>query len=201
MFYDALENRHGLRHDPFKALVSPRPIGWVSTLARNGVANLAPYSFFAAVAEKPAYVMFAASGTKDSRRNAEETGEFVCSVATYDLRDKMNLTAARLAPDQSEFDHAGLMRAPSHFVAPPRVAESPASLECRYWKTIEFPPSGPDSKPHAAIFGLVVGIHIDDSVIRDGLVITDLMRPIARLGYREYAVVSAANMFSMASPA
>jgi flavin reductase (DIM6/NTAB) family NADH-FMN oxidoreductase RutF len=200
MFYDALENHHGLRHDPFKALVSPRPIGWVSTLGRNGVANLAPYSFFAAVSEKPAYVMFAASGTKDSRRNAEETGEFVCSVATYHLREKMNLTAARLGPNESEFDHAGLTRAPSHFVAPPRVGESPASLECRYWKTLEFPAVGPDDKPHAAIFGLVVGIHIDDSVIRDGIVITDLMRPIARLGYRDYAEISAANMFSMASP-
>jgi flavin reductase (DIM6/NTAB) family NADH-FMN oxidoreductase RutF len=87
MHYDALKNAHGLKHDPFKALVSPRPVGWVSTLSKEGVANLAPYSFFAAVSEKPAYVMFAASGSKDTRRNAEETGEFTCSVATYALRD------------------------------------------------------------------------------------------------------------------
>lgn len=197
MFYDALENRHGLRHDPFKALVSPRPIGWVSTLSRSGVANLAPYSFFAALAEKPAYVIFSASGAKDSRCNAEETGEFVCSVATYDLRERMNRTAARLGADESEFAHAGLTPAPSHFVKPPRVAESPAALECRTWRTIELPPATPDAKPHAAIIGLVVGIHIEDAYVRDGLVITDLMRPIARLGYRDYAWIGAENMFSM----
>jgi flavin reductase (DIM6/NTAB) family NADH-FMN oxidoreductase RutF len=200
MFYDALENRHGLRHDPFKALVSPRPVGWVSTLGRNGVVNLAPYSFFAAISEKPAYVMFAASGSKDTRRNAEETGEFVCSVATYALREKMNLTAARLPPESSEFIHADLTPAASHFVKPPRVAESPAALECRYWKTIELPAATPDAKPHAVIIGLVVGIHIEDDYIRDGIVITDLMRPVARLGYRDYAWIGADNMFSMASP-
>ena len=200
MHYDALENRHGLKHDPFKALVTPRPIGWVSTLGRNGVANVAPYSFFAAVSEKPAYVMFSASGAKDTRRNAEETGEFVCSVATYALRDKMNLTASTLGPDESEFSFAGLTPAPSHFVKPPRVAESPASLECRYFKTVEFPSVRPDDKPHAAVFGLVVGIHIADEYIRDGIVITDLMRPIARLGYRDYAVIGDANMFTMPSP-
>ena len=200
MHYDALENRHGLKHDPFKALVTPRPVGWVSTLGRNGIANVAPYSFFAAVSEKPAYVMFSASGAKDTRRNAEETGEFVCSVATYALRDKMNLTASRLGPDESEFAFAGLTPAPSHFVKPPRVAESPASLECRYFKTVEFPAIRPDDKPHAAVFGLVVGIHIEDEYIRDGIVITDLMRPIARLGYRDYAVIGDENMFTMPSP-
>jgi len=200
MHYDALENRHGLKHDPFKALVTPRPVGWVSTLGRNGIANVAPYSFFAAVTEKPAYVMFSASGAKDTRRNAEETGEFVCSVATYALRDKMNLTASRLGPDESEFAFAGLTPAPSHFVKPPRVAESPASLECRYYKTVEFPAIRPDDKPHAAVFGLVVGIHIEDEYIRDGVVITDLMRPIARLGYRDYAVIGDENMFTMPSP-
>jgi flavin reductase (DIM6/NTAB) family NADH-FMN oxidoreductase RutF len=200
MFYDALKNEHGLKHDPFKALVSPRPVGWVSTLSKTGVANLAPYSFFAALAEKPAYVMFSASGSKDTRRNAEETGEFVCSVATYDLREKMNLTATRLPYGESEFDYAGLTPAASHFVKPPRVAESPAALECRYWKTIELPSSTPDAKPHAVIIGLVVGIHIEEAFIRDGIVVTDLMRPIARLGYRDYAWIGAENMFAMESP-
>ena len=200
MHYDALKNAHGLKHDPFKALVSPRPVGWVSTLSKDGVANLAPYSFFAAVSEKPAYVMFAASGSKDTRRNAEETGEFTCSVATYALREKMNLTASRLAHNKSEYDFAGLTPAPSHFVKPPRVAESPAALECRYWKTIELPGVTPDAKPHAIVIGLVVGIHIEDSYIRDGIVVTDLMRPIARLGYRDYAWIGAENMFAMNSP-
>ena len=200
MFYDALQNQHGLKHDPFKALVTPRPIGWVSTLGRNGVANVAPYSFFAAVSEKPAYVMFSASGAKDTRRNAEETGEFVCSVASFALREQMNLTASTLGPDESEFAFAGLTPAPSHFVKPPRVAQSPAALECRYFKTVEFPAVGPHDKPHAAVFGLVVGIHIEDEYIRDGLVSTDLMRPIARLGYRDYALVSGESMFTMPSP-
>lgn len=199
MFYDALQNNHGLRHDPFKALVTPRPIGWVSTLSRDGVANLAPYSFFAAVSEKPAYVMFAASGSKDTRRNAEETGEFVCSVATYELREQMNLTATGLPHGESEFDYAGLSCAPSHFVRPPRVAESPASLECRYWSTIELPPVTPDAKPHAIVIGLVVGIHIDEAFIDDGMVATGRMRPIARLGYRDYAWIGPENIFTMAS--
>ncbi len=201
MFYDALKNEHGLKHDPFKALVSPRPVGWVSTLSKNGISNLAPYSFFTALAEKPAYVMFSASGSKDTRRNAEETGEFVCSVATYDLRKKMNLTAARLPYDESEFDYAGLTPAASHFVKPPRVAESPAALECRYWKTVELPSATPDAKPHAVIIGLVVGIHIEDAYISEGIVVTDLMRPIARLGYRDYAWIDADNIFTMVSPA
>ena len=200
MFYDALKNEHGLKHDPFKALVSPRPVGWVSTLNKEGKANLAPYSFFAAIAEKPAYVLFSASGSKDTRRNVEETGEFVCSVATYDLREKMNLTAARLPHGDSEFDYAGLTPAASHFVKAPRVAESPAALECRYWKTVELPVASHDAKPHAVIIGLVVGIHIEEAYIRDGIVVTDLMRPIARLGYRDYAWIGADNMFAMASP-
>ena len=200
MFYDALENNHGLPYDPFKALVSPRPIGWVSTLSQSGVANLAPYSFFAAVAEKPAYVMFAGSGDKHSRRNAENTGEFVCSIVTSELREKMNLTSARVPDDVSEFEFGGLTQAPSRFVAPPRVAESPAALECRYWRTLEIPLQTPTAKPHAVVFGLVVGIYIDDRVIREGRVITDLIRPISRLGYREYAEVSAANIFDMPPP-
>src|SRR5688500_3949131 len=108
MHYDALTNDHGLRHDPFKALVAPRPIGWVSSLSKTGVLNLAPYSFFAAVAEKPAYVIFAASGVKDSRRNAEETGEFVCSIVSYDLRHQMNVTATAAPPDADEFALADL---------------------------------------------------------------------------------------------
>ena len=199
MFYDAIKNEHGLRHDPFKALVSPRPIGWVSTLSKKGVANLAPYSFFTAVSEKPAYVMFSASGSKDSRRNAEESGEFVCSIATYDLRDKMNLTGVRLGPEESEFGYAGLTPVASTLVQAPRVGESPASLECRYWKTLELPTDIPGSKPHAVVLGLVVGVHINDKFIRDGMVIADLIRPICRLGYRDYAVISASYSFTMPS--
>lgn len=108
MFYDAVANTHGLQWDPFKALVSPRPIGWISTLGKNGVVNLAPYSFFNAVATDPHFVMFSSGGRKDSQRNAEETGEFVCSLATYDLRDAMNRTSQHVSPEVDEMVLAGL---------------------------------------------------------------------------------------------
>jgi len=189
MFYDAVANTHGLERDPFMALVSPRPIGWISTLDANGVVNLAPYSFFNAVSTNPHFVMFSSSGRKDSRRNAEETGEFVCSLATYDLRDAMNRTSSHVDPDVDEMALAGLSPAPSTMVAPPRVAESPVAFECKYWRTIELP--GPDGGPgnHAIVLGQVIGIHIDDAALTGGKVDITRLRPIARLGYRDYAVI------------
>lgn len=197
MFYDAIKNEHGLRYDPLKALVAPRPIGWISTVSRAGVLNLSPYSFFNAVSEKPAHVMFSSSGNKDSRRNAEETGEFVCSVATFALKDKMNISSSTVAPEVDEFALSGLTPAPSHFVKPPRVAESPAALECKYVQTVELKSDG---KVHAVVFGLVVGIYIDDTRIKDGIVDTGALHLIARLGYRDYAQVSAETMFTMDRP-
>lgn len=201
MFYDALKNDHGLAYDPVKALVAPRPIGWVSTVSKDGVLNLAPYSFFNMVAEKPAYVFFSSSGSKDSWRNAEDTGEFVFSLATYDLKDKMNTTSALVAPDVDEFKLAGLTTAPSHFVRPPRVAESPAALECTYWKTVELPSHGGKGKKHAIVFGLVVGIHIEDRAIKDGMVDTGSLGLIARLGYHDYGVLRPEDVFTMGKPA
>jgi len=189
MFYDAVSNAHGLDRDPFMALVSPRPIGWISTLDANSVVNLAPYSFFNAVSTDPHFVMFSSGGRKDSQRNAEETGEFVCSLATYDLRDAMNRTSKHVDPDVDEMALAGLSPAPSTVVAPPRVSESPVAFECKYWRTIELP--GVDGKPgnHAIVLGQVVGIHIDDEALVDGRVDITKLRPIARLGYRDYAVI------------
>ncbi|HEY7383386.1 MAG TPA: flavin reductase family protein [Beijerinckiaceae bacterium] len=201
MYYDALKNDHGLRYDPFKALVAPRPIGWVSTISRSGVLNLAPYSFFAAVAEKPAYVIFSASGTKDSRRNAEETGEFVCSLASYDLRHQMNVTSTAVPSDTDEFALAGLAPEASRFVKPPRVKDSPAALECRYWQTVVLPQHGDTGKVHAVVFGLVVGIFIDDRFVRDGIVDTGAMQPLSRLGYREYSSVTPETIFALDRPA
>lgn len=136
MFYDAVQNRHGLRHDPFKALIVPRPIGWISSVSANGICNLAPYSFFNAVSEKPAYFVFGSAGLKDSIVNIEETGEFVCSLATDDLREHMNMTSAAVPPDVDEFPLAGLTAARSELVRPPRVKEAAAAFECRHWKTI-----------------------------------------------------------------
>jgi len=198
MFYDAVTNTHGLRWDPFKALVSPRPIGWISTLGANGVVNLAPYSFFNAVSTDPHYVMFSSGGRKDSQRNAEETGEFVCSLATYDLRDAMNRTSQHVAPEVDEMALAGLTAAPSKLVAPPRVAESPVAFECKYWRTIELP--GPDGGPgtHAIVLGQVVGVHIDDAAIVGDKVDVTRLKPIARLGYGDYAVID--EVFELSRP-
>ena len=187
MFYDTASNAHGLRHDPMKAIVAPRPIGWISTLSLDGVANLAPYSFFNMVAENPPYVMFSSAGRKDSQRNAEETGEFVCSLAVFDLREAMNVSSAGVGPEVDEFVLAGLATAPSRLVKPPRVAASPAALECRYWKTVS-PPSR-SRQPYSMVIGEVVGVHIDDRFVADGMVDTVAMHPIARMGYMDYAVV------------
>jgi len=198
MFYDAVANTHGLRWDPFKALVSPRPIGWISTLGANGVVNLAPYSFFNAVSTDPHFVMFSSGGRKDSQRNAEETGEFVCSLATYDLREAMNRTSEQVAPEVDEMVLAGLTPAPSKLVAPPRVAESPVAFECKYWRTIELP--GPDGGPgtHAIVLGQVVGVHIDDAAIVGDKVDVTRLKPIARLGYGDYAVID--EVFELSRP-
>ncbi|MFD0987013.1 flavin reductase family protein [Methyloligella solikamskensis] len=196
MFYDAVANSHGLQYDPFKALVAPRPIGWISTLGKNGVVNLAPYSFFNAVSENPHYLMFGSGGRKDSQINAEETGEFVCSLATYPLREAVGKTSMAVSPDVDEMALVGLTPAASHLVSPPRVKESPVAFECKYYKTITLP--GLDGEPgdNAIILGQVVGIHIDDEMIEpDQTVDVTKLKPIARLGYRDYAVVD--SVFSV----
>ena len=197
MFYDAITNEHGLKFDPFKALITPRPIGWISTLGADGVVNLAPYSFFNMVSTDPHYVMFSSGGRKDSQRNAEQTGEFVCSLATFKLRSQMNATGAFAAPDVDEMQHAGLTPAPSRIVKPPRVAESPVALECRYFKTVALPGNDPDNA-YAMVIGQVVGVHIADEAIVDGVVDVKKLGTIGRLGYLDYTVVD--KTFSMAPP-
>ena len=187
MFYDTGSNAHGLRHDPVKALVAPRPIGWISTIGRDGGVNLAPYSFFNLVSEHPPYVMFSSSGRKHSQRNAEETGEFVCSLATFALREQMNASSAAVPYGVDEFALAGIATAQSRLVKPPRVAASPAALECRHWQTVTPPTRG--REPYSIIIGEVVAVYIDDRFIADGMVDTVAMQPIARMGYMDYAVV------------
>lgn len=200
MHYDATAAAHGLPHDPFKALVTPRPIGWVGTLGPDGVPNLAPYSFFNAISDRPPIVMFSSAGTKDSLRNIELSGEFTCSLATWALRDAMNLSSAAVAPSVDEFALAGLSPAASKFVKPPRVAESPAGFECRLWKTLPLPPVKEGGAHYTLVIGLVVGIYIDDRFVRDGLVRTGEMRPLARLGYMDYSVLTPETMFTMNRP-
>jgi len=201
LFYETRENKHGLTRDPFKALVAPRPIGWISSLSKDGVCNIAPYSFFNAISEKPHYVIFGSSGVKDSLRNIEETGEFVCSMATYALRDEMNVTSAAVPHGVDEFPIAGLTATKSTMVAPPRVKESPAALECRHWKTIELPPGEPGGAPgNFAVIGQVVGIYIDDEIISDGFVDQGRMMALSRLGYLDYSWVSPETIMTINRP-
>ncbi len=200
MFYDALENKHGLPHDPFKALAVPRPIGWISTVSKSGVANLAPYSFFNAVAEKPHYVVFGSGGIKDSLANIEETGEFVCNIATYDLRHQMNISSATVPHGVDEFPLAGLTAVKSNMIGAPRVKEAAAAFECKLHQVIPLPGAGRYKQGYFLVIGLVVGIHIDDKYIKDGLIDTGVMKPIARLGYMDYAVVTPETIFSINRP-
>jgi flavin reductase (DIM6/NTAB) family NADH-FMN oxidoreductase RutF len=191
MFYDAVKNDHGFEYDPFKALVAPRPIAWVSSLSASGVANLAPFSYFNAFSQNPHYVAFGIGPVKDTLRNIQATGEFAVSLPTWDLREKMNATSAHVAPEVDEFELAGLTKAPCRLIGVPRVAESPVALECRLFQVVPLPDDKGNAEDHMVI-GRVLGIHIDDRYIKDGRVDTAAMRPIARLGYSEYATVTEA---------
>jgi flavin reductase (DIM6/NTAB) family NADH-FMN oxidoreductase RutF len=195
---------HGLPHNPFKGLVVPRPIGWISTLDAGGRVNLAPFSFYNAVTDDPPIVMFAPGGNhadtgyKDSVLNALATGEFVVNLATWDLRHEMNISSASVGRDVDEMALAGLKPAPSLVVKPPRVAAAKAALECVFREKIEFPTRRGDGVPTAVIFGEVVAIYIADDVLTDGKVDATKLRPISRLGYQDYAVVD--SVFQMPRP-
>lgn len=205
MHYPTSSRAPGLAHDPFKALAVPRPIGWIASVNADGVPNLAPYSFFNAISDRPPMVMFSSGGHKDSLRNILATGEFTCSIANQALTDAMNLSSAPVAPGVDEFQLAGLEAAPSLLVKPPRVAAAPAAFECRLWQTIDLPapagrPGGPKPVGYTVVIGEVVAVYIDDQYIADGIVDTGRMRPLARLGYMDYAVVGPENMFTLNRP-
>ena len=190
MHFDPRKKRdHGLPHNPFKALVAPRPIGWISTLSTSGVVNLAPYSFFNAVADFPPMVMFSSTGVKHSQINAEATGEFVANLVSYELRDEMVGTSAEVGPEVSEPEVVGLEMAPSVNVKPPRVARAPAAMECKYLKTVPLTDIDGNLSESAMIIGQVIGVYIDDAVITDGMVDLAKIRPVARLGYADYSAV------------
>ncbi|MDQ0392605.1 flavin reductase family protein [Labrys monachus] len=189
MFYEPRKGDHGLPHDPFKALVAPRPIGWITTRSLQGAVNLAPFSFFNAFQARPHLVGFAAGGRKDSVVFAEESREFVCNLVTEDLAVPMNATSARLPRGENEMEHAGLEAAPSRLVAPPRVARAAAALECRWTQTIHLQDAQGEPSDAWLVCGEVVGIYIDDRFVVDGRVDTAAMRVMARLGYQDYSVV------------
>ncbi len=197
MFYDA-RTKAPLKHDPVKALVAPRPIGWISTLSREGVANLAPYSFFNLVASGPSIVAFSSAGRKDSQTNAEQTGEFVCNIASFDQREAVNSSAATLPPEVDEFALTGLGTLPSQLIKPPRVKGAPAHLECVYLQTVPLFSKDGVRNGFDLVLGEVVGVHIDDQFVKEGLVDTAAMRLIARLGYLDYSVTD--EVFALKRP-
>lgn len=191
MFYKPSEP-HNLAHNPFNALVVPRPIGWISSQDKDGNVNLAPYSFFNALSYFPPMVMFCATGPhvsgdapKDSVRNILETGEFVHNMATWPLREAVNLTSVTAPHEVDEFDVAGLTKEASTLVAPPRVKESPIHLECKLIKVVDLPFTQPGGS-NTMVIGEVIGISINDAVVTDGKVDLRKVDPIARLGYRDF---------------
>ncbi len=198
MFYTTEQNDHGLLHDPFKAIVAPRPIGWITTMSAAGAVNLAPYSYFNGVHSKPPLVMFASETRKDSLSFVEETKEFVCNLATYALRDQMNQTSAPYPRGVDEMRAAGLTPAPCRLVKPPRVAESPCALECKWLQTVALNDVNGRPLEGFVVIGQVVGVHIDERFIKNGLLDTAAMRPIARGGYHDYSVVE--SSFSLRRP-
>ena len=198
MFYETGHRPAVLKHDPFKAIVSPRPIGWIGTKSRDGVLNLAPYSFFAAIADRPPLVMFSSSGRKDSQRNAEETGVFTTNLAGRALLDAMNLSSVAAPSEIDEFALAGLTPVMGRLVDAPFVAEAYAALECR---VVEIKPlrglDGVESE-NTMIIGQVVGVHIRDEAIKDGRLDMGLVRPLGRLGYMDYC--DAGDVFELFRP-
>jgi flavin reductase (DIM6/NTAB) family NADH-FMN oxidoreductase RutF len=198
MFYEPDKRDPLLPHDPFKAIVAPRPIGWVTSMNARGDVNLAPYSYFNGVSSRPNMVMFASEGMKDSASFIGETGEFVCNLATWDLREAMNATSAPLPRGVNEMERAGLATAPSRLVKPPRVAASPCALECRLVRIVGLDDLSGAALDCHVVFGQVVGVHIDDRFIANGRLDTAAMKPIARCGYDQYAVVE--SVFAMTRP-
>ena len=192
MFYRPQEG-HGLPHSPFGAIVTPRPIGWISTRGTNGGDNLAPYSFFNAIAYQPPQVMFATIAYKDSVKKIAQTGVFCVNIVSEALMQEMNITSENYHEDVDEFTAAGLTKAECETINCARVALSPAALECRMTAIHRV-----KGKDNHVIFGEVAGVHIDDAMIADGRLDVTRYKPLSRLGYRDYTVVR--ETFEMTRP-
>ncbi|MDR9484160.1 MULTISPECIES: flavin reductase family protein [Sediminimonas] len=199
MFYQPKDG-HGLPHNPFNAIVTPRPIGWISSRGADGHDNLAPYSFFNAVAYTPPQVMFASTGikpdrdgTKDSVANIRETGVFCCNIVGYEMRHQMNASSASLPGDVDEFAHAGLEKIACETIPCARVAGTPAALECRMTQIVQI-----EGESNFVVFGEVTGVHMRDDCLRDGLFDITRYRPLSRLGYRDYTVID--HLFTLSRP-
>lgn len=190
MFYRP-EDGHGLPHNPFNAIVSPRPIGWISTRGADGHDNLAPYSFFNAVAYFPPQVMFSSTSakpdrgdTKDSLAQIRETGVFCVNIVEYAMRDAMNVTSGPWDKGVDEFELAGIEKAQCQTIDCPRVAAAPANLECKLTQIVQLP-----GEANFAVFGEVTGIHMRDDCLNDGIFDVLSFNPLSRMGYRDYTVV------------
>lgn len=199
MFYRP-EDGHGLPHNPFNAIVTPRPIGWISTRGPDGQDNLAPYSFFNAVAYTPPQVMFASTSakpdredTKDSVANIRDTGVFCVNIVEFAARDQMNKSSAALEKSADEFAHANIEKAPCHEIACSRVAQAPAALECKLTQIIQL-----SGAHNISIIGEVVGVHMRDNCLVDGQFDVTTFNPLTRLGYRDYATIR--EVFSLKRP-
>jgi flavin reductase (DIM6/NTAB) family NADH-FMN oxidoreductase RutF len=202
MYYEPGKTPHNLPFDPFKSCVVPRPIGWISTSGANGIDNLAPFSQFQNATFDPPIILFCANEgapgkAKDTVTNVERTRNFVWNMATYDLREQVNLSSGDYPADVDEFAVAGLTKLPSRLISAPRVAESPVHFECEYLHTVHLPGNDPVGSVDI-VFGRVVAVHIADSALTNGRLDITRLRPIARLGYLDYCVVD--NVFTMAPP-
>jgi flavin reductase (DIM6/NTAB) family NADH-FMN oxidoreductase RutF len=204
MFYRPRDG-HGLPHDPFKAIVVPRPIGWISTVDAQGRPNLAPYSFFNGCGDHPPMVMFAQTGRKtrdegekDSISNIRATGEFACSVVSLALKDAMNASTASFPAGVDEFEKAGLTKGAGREIAVPHVAEAPAVLECRMLKIVDDLPAAREGLMNIVVIGEVIGVHVKDEVLRGGLIDVLAYNPVARMGYMDYTTVE--NRWEMLRP-
>lgn len=193
---------HGLRHDPLAAIVGPRPIGWIATVDKAGVPNLAPYAFFNVFNYSPPVVAFSSVGYKDTVRNVEATGEFVWNLVTRPLAERMNVTSAGVPPEVDEFSLAGLTSTPSRLVSVPRVKESPVSFECRATRVMQLGRADGAMLDTWMVLGEVVGVHIERAFVQDGVYDTAAARPILRGGGpADYYEVSKATLFQMRRPA
>ncbi|MBL82009.1 MAG: flavin reductase [Rhodospirillaceae bacterium] len=196
-FLPGTHKEHGLTYSPLKALVSPRPVGWISSQSANKITNLSPYSFFNAIAELPPMVMFISApdireenkgGQKDSLANILETGEFGVNIVGMAQAEQMVRTSRNVTSGTDEFDLAGLTKKSGEKISVPLVAGAPAHLECKYYDHITLPNNG-HGQHSVMVMGTIVGIHIDDAVIKNGRIDVSLYQPVARLGYKDYAAI------------
>jgi len=198
MFYHADTRDHGLRYDPFKAIVTPRPIGWIGTKGRDGSMNLSPYSFFNIVDDDPKIVMFSSGGRKDSARNAEETGCFTTSLASGDLIEKVNASSVAVPYGTNEFEIAGLTPVFGRLVDAPYVGEAHVAMECVVTEILQPRDRHGNRTGSYMVFGQVVGIHIEEAIITDGRLDMSLARPVGRMGYMDYS--EASQVFELQRP-